>query len=124
MNKILLFLLVSLSAFACKEDEPDPVEVKYEVLTESGDWFGEYINENGEKICFCEQPLPTHGWTYSFMVKKRPFTLHIDATTDNSQFGQPGAPDVTANIYVNNELVVSNTSNWAPGVASADYEVK
>jgi len=121
---ILLSALLAFAVLACNEKDEPAIDVKYEVLTESGDWYGEYINELGEKICFCEIPLPTNGWTYSFKVKERPFTLHIDATTDNSLSGQAGAPDVTANIYVNNELVATNTSNWAPGVASADHVVK
>ena len=69
------------------------------------------------------EPLPASGWTYSFEVTDKPFTLHIDATCDSGS-GIPGSPDVTTNIYVDNELVASNTSNWAPGVASADFVVK
>ena len=120
---IPLLLLAFFTLLACDKDEP-PVEVKYEVLTEEGDWYGQYIDETGEKICSCEQPLPTNGWTYTFRVTERPFTLHIDATTESSLSGTDGAPDVTANIYINGKLEVTNTSNWAPGVASADLIVK
>ena len=123
-NGIALSALLLFAVFACEKDEPAPVDVKYEVLTESGDWHGEYINEKGEKTCFCEIPLPSNGWTYTFTVKERPFTLDIDATTDSSISGQAGAPDVTTNIYVNDKLVATNTSNWAPGVASSDFVVK
>jgi hypothetical protein len=121
---ILLSVFLFFSILSCNEKDEPAVDVKYEVLTETGDWFGEFIDESGEKVCFCEIPLPANGWIYTFQVKDRPFTLHLDATTDSSLSGQAGAPDVTANIYVNDKLVVTNTSNWAPGVASADYVIK
>ena len=123
MKKLILCLPLFLSLFACDEkDEPTGTEVKYEVVVAtSGNWFGEYIDEHGVKVCNCSQPLLPSGWTYSFRVNKKPFTLHLDASTDDPLFGQPGAPDVTTNIYINNQLVATNTSNWAPGVASADY---
>ena len=81
------------------------------------------MSETGEKVCFCQPPLPASGWTYSFEVTEKPFMLHIDATAED-QFPGPDAPDVTTSIYVDNVPVVSNTSNWAPGVASADYVVR
>ena len=121
--KVLSVLLI-MTVSACREDEPAPVDVKYEVLTEAGDWHGEYIDEKGQKICLCEIPLPTDGWTHSFQVRKRPFTLHLDAATDSGLSGLTGAPDVTANIYVNEQIVATATSNWAPGVASADYVIR
>jgi hypothetical protein len=100
------------------------VQVKYEVLSASDKWYGEYINESGVKICNCSQPLESSGWTYSFTVPEKPFTLHLDATIECSCAGLAGAPDITTNIYVDGNLVASNTSNWAPGVASADFEVE
>ena len=120
---ILFLLLVTIS---CNDESPDaqpPVTVKYEVITSEGLWFGEYIVQSGEKDCICSPPLGENGWTYSFEVNEIPFTLHIDATTEIN-FGSPGAPDVTTNIYVNDILVATNTSNWAPGVASADYVIE
>ena len=119
-----ILLLVSLSYYSCDErDESETFDVKYEVVTTSGDWHGEYIDEKQQKICLCAQPLPGSGWTYSFSVKETPFTLHLDATTASSQMGEAGAPDVTTKIYVNGDLVANATSNWAPGVASADYVI-
>ena len=125
--KYFVLVIVLFSAFTgCSRDDPeasDPVRIKYEVIVRSGNWYGEYIDETGEKACFCAQPLPGSGWTYSFEITEKPFILHIDATAEYNP-GTPDAPDVTTSIYVNNELVISNTSNWAPGVASADYVVK
>jgi hypothetical protein len=127
MKKIVLFIC-SLAVCAC-QDDVDTIktyQVKYEVITTSGKWFGEYIVETGEKLCTCNDTelLKPSGWKLEFQVKtNRPFDLHIDGTTDGD-FGNPGAPDVTTNIYVNNKLVATNTSNWAPGVASADYVIK
>ncbi len=122
---IILLALFALM-FACTKESSEVHTislVKYEVLTTEGNWYGEYISETGEKICFCTPPLPTSGWTYSFEVTDKPFTLHIDATAEKDS-ALPDAPDVTTNIYVDNELVASNTSNWAPGVASADFVVR
>ena len=124
-NGIFLFGVL-LFLFACDDDtgEIALTQVKYEVLTSSGNWYGEYIIETGEKVCICGPPLKSNGWTYSFRVKDKPFTLHIDATSECICTGDPGAPDVTTNIYVDNKLVATNTSNWAPGVASADFVIK
>jgi hypothetical protein len=128
---MVIALLTSLVATSCNDDNIDDVkikksekiEVRYEVLTASTGWFGEYIVESGEKICHCSAPLLPSGWTYSFNVEEKPFNLHIDATVDGVT-GESATPDITTNIYVNDELVASNTSNWAKGVASADFEVK
>lgn len=123
MKKLTPLLLMSL-VLACKEEEPRSFEITYEVVTTSGTWMGEYISESGEKLCFCNPPLPASGWKHTFVITKVPFTLHIDGSTDCICRGQAGSPDVTTNIYVNEELVATNTSNWAPGVASADYVVQ
>ena len=125
MKTGILFVVLMFLALSCKDPATDPpAMIKYEVLTAEGNWYGEYISETGERICFCAPPLPPSGWTYSFIVKKKPFTLHIDATSDCACITQTYSPDVTANIYVDNKLVATNTSNWAPGLASADYVVK
>jgi hypothetical protein len=126
MKRFIVLLPLFILLFSCGEkDEPAGTEVKYEVITSSGKWFGEYIDKTGVKICTCNQAqlLEASGWTLVFRVTEKPFTLHVDATTDSPLFGEAGAPDVTTNIYVNNELVATNTSNWAPGVASADVVI-
>lgn len=122
-NLLILIFIVSLLLSCNQEDENPSTQVKYEVITTSDGWFGEYIIETGEKICTCPTTILPSGWTYSFRVTEVPFTLHIDATSEKN-IGEVGAPDVTTNIYVNDELVATNTSNWAPGVASADYVIK
>jgi hypothetical protein len=124
---ILLGYLFATAIMVSCEDESEAkkqsYEVSYEVITASNGWFGEYIIETGEKVCHCSAPLLPSGWTYSFSVDKKPFVLHIDATVDGYT-GQEDTPDITTNIYVNNELVATNTSNWIKGVASADFEIK
>jgi len=51
--------------------------------------------------------------------------LHIDATSDCGLLEDwSKLPDATSSIYVNGELVATNTSNWAPGVSSADYVIE
>ena len=121
---IMLLVMVAVLMSCAKESEELELSaiVKYEVLVAEGIWYGEYISETGEKICFCYPPFPESGWTYTFEVTKKPFTLHIDASADKN--GLPDSPDVTTKIYIDDELVVSNTSNWAPGVASADFEIE
>jgi hypothetical protein len=119
--------VLSLGLWACQNDaEPAGIsQVKYEVITTSGKWSGEYIIDTGEKVCACTQAeLKSSGWTLEFDVTNKPFELHIDATTERLGSGDPTTPDVTTNIYVNNKLVATNTSNWAPGVASADYTIQ
>lgn len=118
-----LGLLILCTVTACQEDQEASLssdKVTYEVITTSGNWYGEYITESGEKDCICSQPLASSGWTYTFQTTSKPFELHIDATTECCA-DQADAPDVTTNIYVNDVLVASNTSNWAKGVASADF---
>ena len=121
-----IFVLLMVAAFtSCTKESEEPefsAIVKYEVLVAEGIWYGEYISEKDEKNCFCYPPFPESGWTYTFEVTKKPFTLHIDASADKN--GLSDSPDVTTNIYVDDELVVSNTSNWAPGVASADFVIR
>lgn len=126
MKSGIMLLTITALVIACSKETPEitnPTLIEYKVTVTSGNWYGEYISETGEKICFCKPPLPASGWTYSFEVSEKPFTLHIDATAEVN-LGKPEAPDVTTSIYVDNILVVSNTSNWAPGVASSDYVVR
>jgi hypothetical protein len=126
MKKIAIFIC-SLAILACQnESEPTKTyQVKYEVLTSSGKWHGEYITETEEKVCICTaEQLASSGWTYQFNVTKKPFVLHIDATTSEASFGTPDAPDVITNIFVDNQLVSTNTNNWAKGVTSADYTIE
>lgn len=126
MKKIALFIY-ALAIWACQNDGENVItyQVKYEVVTSSGKWHGEYITEAGEKVCICTaSQLEASGWTYQFSVTKLPFILHIDATTSEASFGTPDAPDVTTNIYVDNKLVSANTNNWAKGVASSDYTIQ
>jgi hypothetical protein len=126
MKKIALFIY-ALAIGACQNDG-EPVktyQIKYEVLTSRGKWRGEYITEAGEKVCICTaSQLESTGWTYRFNVTKRPFILHIDATTSEASFGTPEAPDVSTHIYVDNKLVSANTNNWAKGVTSSDYTIQ
>ena len=119
--------MITLGAMMCSCTQETPVErvpvnIKYEVLTNEGNWYGEYISETGEKICICSLPLPVTGWTYAFTITEKPFVTHIDATSDANTGDY--MPDVTTNIYVNDKLVATSTSNWAPGIASADIRVE
>ncbi len=124
----LTIFIIGFAVFGCggEEDDPAPeVTVKYEVTTASGDkWYGEYIDETGKKVCLCDpKQFGESGWTYTFNITA-PFVLHIDATTESPFFGTEKAPDVTTKIFVNGQEVASNTSRWAKGVTSSDYELK
>ncbi|MGB3850910.1 MAG: hypothetical protein WA958_13145 [Tunicatimonas sp.] len=126
MKNKWIFLALLIGTAACQDDAPTDTSTKtvvYEVITDSGNWFGSYTTETGENYCICGPPLAPSGWRYSFEVSTVPFELHVDATVECCA-DRPDAPDVTTNIYVDGKLVVSNTSNWAPGVASADYTVR
>jgi hypothetical protein len=124
--KNIIVCLALLSIWSCQEDvRPTKTKVKYEVLVTSGNWVGEYLVETGAKVCTCDEPqaLKPSGWILEFDVTTKPFVLHLDASTDCICRGDAGAPDVTTNIYVDNKLVATNKSNWAPGVASADFTI-
>jgi len=121
---VITILLASFALSSCDEkDDPRRIQVRYEVVTTGNAWFGEYITVTGQKICNCSQPLLPSGWTHSFGVENTPFTLHIDATVDGFVVGDPAAPDITTRIYVDDELVSTNTNNWGKGYASADYVI-
>lgn len=80
-----LLVSVAMLLLACAADnEPiaDLPEVTYEVITDSGAWYGVYLDETGKNICFCQTPLPNSGWKYTFHVPELPFTLHIGAATE------------------------------------------
>jgi|GEM_PF-2778017 len=115
-------LVLSIFMLSCQEEETT-YTVKYEVITTAPGWYGEFINEKGERECKCAPPAYQSGWERTFKVQA-PFTLHIDGFVDGFETGKPETPDLTTNIYVNGELVAGNTSNWTKGVASADYEIR
>ncbi len=121
MKRRFLSFFVLLAAFACEEDDdPSGYQITYEVFSEVPNWYGEYTDKDGTKVCNCSTPLLSTDWTYSFRVSP-PFEAHIDATIGEGESDTPDSPAITTNIYVNGELVASNTDNWAKGVASADY---
>ncbi len=117
-------LLIVVAACQDESAASEPVKtVIYEVITTSGQWYGGYVTETGEKQCVCTLPLDPSGWRHSFEISSAPFDLHLDATSACCS-DTPDAPDVTTNIYLDGELVATNTSNWAPGVASVDFTTR
>lgn len=135
MKKVYFKLLLSsLFLLSCNNDDDSPkvvAKVMYEVITSNNEnWHGEYINENNEKLCLCNSEVfspgdllfQASGWTYEFDVSSdSPFVLHIDAASISNDLVDV---DVTTNIYVNGELVATDTNRWADGATSSDFTIE
>jgi hypothetical protein len=120
---LLSFLLLSCgkeSSFA----PPANHEVKYEVITSSGEWFGEWLDENNNRSVITQPPMNKSGWTLTFTPKKYPFDLTCHATAECICHGTPTSPDVTVNLYVDGKLVKTETNNFAKGVTTAVYKLE
>jgi hypothetical protein len=121
-----LSLTLLLSAFTCDDDESASKHtIKYEVITSSGKWSGEYEDEHGDRI-----NLPNvgpveevSGWTYSFTPDSIPYEAHVfaEASCPECDGTRDPSPDCTVNIYVDDKLVVSETNKWAKGVTSGTH---
>jgi hypothetical protein len=131
MKKFLLFFALCLPlAWSCNSTDDinaqqrianDEINVTYEVTTATGKWFGEYFDATGARIQ--TSPLEqSSGWKYSFKVSKRPLDLMMHATSSCLCENTP-RPDVTVKVYINDQLVKTETNNWAKGVTTAVYSL-
>ncbi len=123
-------LLISFSVSSCDKDQnnvpPANHVVKYEVLTSSGDWFGEWVDENNKKVVMTQAPLNKSGWTFTFSPKTYPIELNCHATADcgTCNSTRTASPDVTVNVYVDDKLVKTEINNWAKGVTTALFKLE
>lgn len=116
--------LIALLFFSCSAFEEELTlgehRIVYKVNTESGDWFGSYIDKNGETICLHEEPFQHGEWTHSFVTNTVPKELSIEASSELfSDSTIVNKPDVTASLYIDGELVETQTNSIADGKTEA-----
>lgn len=132
MKKLFYLVLLLLSVIACEdnttETRTDEMEVTYEVTTSRDLWFGEWLNDKGEREYSQKgDALPDYigsasGWKYTYKATP-PFSMMCHATTVLEP-NTPNSPSVTVKLYLNGTLVKTETDNWAKGVTTAVYEVE
>ena len=114
-----MFILAAL-LFSCSAPDEEITLGKYRITykadVESGRWLGSYINSEGELICLCEAPYQLDGWLHRFTTNEIPaqltFEVESEFYTDSTFVDKP---DVTASIYINGELVETQTNALADG---------
>lgn len=131
-----LFLFLAF-AIACEDETTetrnDEMEVRYEVTTSRDGWVGEWFNSKGEREYSPSTTTPANptpppgiflpsGWTYTYKATP-PFSMMCHATTVLRP-NEPNSPSVTVKLYLNGNLVKTETDNWAKGVTTAVYEVE
>lgn len=133
--KTLVLLILALGSlfFSCTREHqapprPDMNNITYEVITSSGTWFGEYFNEKQERL-YTSPPggvfvAQASGWKFNFRPTFKPIQLYCHATSTCICSGTATSPDVRVNIYVDGNLVATNTNNWAKGVTSVVYDLQ
>jgi hypothetical protein len=124
-NYFVLLALMGTVLWACDDDEQGlkPPTVTYEVIAENGAfWYGEFADENGNRVntfdlngFFTEADghrMPS-GWRYNFEPKGASMELMIHATAFcaecNGETQRDPSPSITVNIYIDNELVWTET---------------
>lgn len=126
LKNIFIVIFFASLASGCKKENNEKktlnYNLEYEVITSSGNWFGEYIDSTGTKLS-SNGNLPSH-WRYKFKLKSLPFDLHVDATTTCSCQSTSDAPNITINFYSNGEVFKTSTNTWAKGVASLDFHMQ
>lgn len=121
----LFSLLIILSS--CTKEEPQlPViipEVTYEVVTSSGNWFGEWRDANGKLTGSDVKSSYESGWVRTFTPNALPFELNCRASTSVFTVNPSGAPDVTVNLYIDGKLVASETNRFGVGITQAKFQL-
>ena len=119
---ISLFAITSMS---CSKFESEislgEYRITYNVVTESDNWFGKFIGEEGE-VCLCEAPFQPSDWSYTFTTNRIPSKLQIEATSELfDETKMTDFPDITVSIYINGELKDIQTNSIADGKTLATY---
>jgi hypothetical protein len=122
--KALIISMCMIMCFSCSNFEEElslgEHKVTYMVLTESGDWFGQYIDKRGDTVRLHEEPFQHGEWTHSFVTHTLPDILFIEASSE--QFPDStilDKPDITASLYVDGELIETKTNSIMDGKTEA-----
>jgi hypothetical protein len=129
MKKYFFAMGILCCLFAsCDKDNsttpPSNSEVKYEVITSSGEWFGEWFDKAGKREVMTQAPWNKSNWTLTFTPDALPFEMMCQATTTCICKGTDTSPSVTVNLYVGGKLVKSETNNFAKGVTTAVFKIE
>jgi len=119
MNRLIILILVVL-LYSCDKVGTEitlgEYRVTYKVGVERGLWYGNYLDGNGKSICVCEEPYQLDGWMHSHATKNLPDELSITVTSEYyADSSVVDKPDVTASIYLNGELLKTQTNSIADG---------
>lgn len=121
MKNLLIALIIGLILFSsCQENlREEKILVTYEIITSEGsEWSGEFADANGDRILTFElarsqnpdgNAMFPSGWTYEFEPMTSPLELVIHGTVECPtcvhETQRERSEDLTANIYINGELV-------------------
>lgn len=116
--KMILFGFTAM--FSCTSPDEEitlgKYRITYKAQVESGLWYGNYTDIDGNEICVCDEPYQPDGWLHSFAANQIPPNLSFQVI---SEFFEDSLvvdkPDVTASIFVNGELLKSSTNSQGDG---------
>lgn len=85
--------------------------ITYRANVERGLWYGSYTDRQGNSICVCEEPYLSDGWMHSFATSELPSELSFVVTSEfYADSTVIDKPDVTGAIFLNGELLASQTN--------------
>ena len=85
--------------------------ITYQANVERGLWYGSYTDAQGKSICVCETPYQPDGWMHSFATSELPSELSFVVTSEfYADSTVVDKPDVTGAIFLNGELLISQTN--------------
>jgi hypothetical protein len=115
---MIIFGIVAM--FSCTSPDEEitlgKYRITYKAQLESGLWYGNYTDADGNEICVCDEPYQPDDWLHSFTTNEIPDNLTFEVI---SEFFEDSLvvdkPDVTASIFVNGELLKSLTNSQGDG---------
>ena len=118
--KLSIVISVVTGLYSCTSPDEDltlgKYRITYKAQVENGLWYGSYTDADEASICICEKPYQPDGWLHSFATNEIPAELTFEVTseffTDSTLVDKP---DVTASIYLNGELLKTQTNALADG---------
>ena len=112
------FIMLLFSSCASFDEELSlgTHRITYIVNTESGTWFGSYIDKHGEVVSLQDRPFQLGEWTYSFVSDEIPGELFIEASSEfYDDDSVEDKPDVTTSIFIDGDLIDIQTNSIADG---------